>query len=140
MSKTRSWLPVLLALVLVFCFSFGAFAAAGDITSPAGQVNRYVIDADIANGSVSTDTLYIGTVANYLGAAANGSTTVFENGEAIHPHDIIIMNNKVGIVLAVGTRNPWGYPAGSILDAGRIIGAVDNKILKGNVTFGRDTV
>jgi hypothetical protein len=140
MNKTRSWLPILMALVLVFGLSFNAFAATGDVTSPQGQVNQYVISADIANGSVSTDTLYIGTVANYLGTAADGSTSVFENGEAIHPHDIIIMNNKVGIVLAVGTRNPWGYPSGSILDAGRIEGAVDNKTLKNNVTFGRDTV
>jgi len=140
MTKTRSWLSIVLAVVLAVCFSFGAFAADGDITSPAGQANQYIVSAEIANGSVSTDTLYIGTVANYLGAAADGSTTVFENGEAIHPHDIIIMNNKVGIVLAVGTRNPWGYPAGSILDAGRIYGAVENKTLKGNVTFGRDTV
>lgn len=140
MSKTKSWLPIFLVLAVVFCFSFGAFAANGDITSPAGQVNQYIVSADIANGSVSTDTLYIGTVANYLGAAANGSTTVFLNGEALHPDDIIIMNNKVGIVLAVGTRNPWGYPAGSILDAGRVKGAVDDKDLKGNVTFDRDTV
>ncbi|MEL7566165.1 MAG: hypothetical protein AAGU27_14935, partial [Dehalobacterium sp.] len=140
MSKTRSWLPIFLAVVLVFCFSFSAFAANGDIVSPASQTNQYMVSADIANGSVSTDTLYIGTIANYLGAAANGSTTVFVNGEALHPNDIIIMNNKVGIVLAVGTRNPWGYPSGSILDAGRVSGAVDNKNLKGNVTFGRDTV
>lgn len=140
MRKTKFRLPILLLLVLVVCFSSGALAANGDITSPAGQPNQYVVSADIANGSVSTDTLYIGTVANYLGAAAKGSTTVFVNGEAIHPHDIIIMNNKVGIVLAVGTRNPWGYPSGSILDAGRVNGAADSKNLKGNVTFGRDTV
>jgi len=140
MSKTRSWLPIFLTLVLVFCFSFSAFAVNGDIVSPAGQTNQYIVSADIANGSISTDGLYIGTVADYLGAAANGSTTVFENGEAIHPDDIIIMNNKVGVVLAVGTRNPWGYPSGSILDAGRVNGAEDNEDLKGNISFGRDTV
>ncbi len=140
MSNKKSWLTMLFVLVFVFCFSFGAFAATGDITSPAGQANQYVVSADIANGTISTDDLYIGTVADYLGSAANGSTTVFENGEAIHPDDIIIINNKVGIVLSVGTRNPWGYPSGSVLDAGRVNGAVDGTTLEGNVTFGRDTV
>ncbi len=140
MIRTRSRLSILLAIIMLFGLSFGALAATDDIVSPAGQSNQYIINADIANGSISTDDLYIGTVANYLGAAANGSKTVFENGEALHPHDIIIMNNKVGIVLAVGTRNPWGYPSGSILDAGRVNGAVENKVLKGNVSFGRDTV
>ena len=30
------------------------------------------------------------------------------------------MNDRVGIVLAAGTDDPWGYPGGSILDAGRV--------------------
>ena len=50
------------------------------------------------------------------------------------------MNDRVGIVLAIGTPDPWGYPGGSILDAGRVVsvpaGATD---LKG-ATFGPDTV
>ncbi|MEG1778658.1 MAG: S-layer homology domain-containing protein, partial [Oscillospiraceae bacterium] len=39
---------------------------------------------------------------------------------ALNDNDIIITNGKVGAVLAVGTRNPWGYPAGSVLDAGTV--------------------
>ena len=97
-------------------FSFGILAE--DITAPEGDPNQYVVKEAIATG-IDSDNLYIGTVGNW-NAANEGSKTYFENGEALSDNDIIISNNKVGIVLAVGTRNPWGYPAGSILDAGYI--------------------
>ena len=65
---------------------------------------------------------------------------MFQNGFGKNPNDILIMNDRVGIVLAIGTPDPWGYPGGSILDAGRVVsvpaGATD---LKG-ATFGPDTV
>ncbi len=137
----KSVLSVVLGILLVFCLSFGAFASGDIVYEQEGDSNTYFVSADIATGAVSTDKLYIGTVSDYLGDAADGSTTVFENGEAIHPNDIIVMNDKVGIVISVGTRNPWGYPSGSVLDAGRLTvkdGAAN--LEAGNVTFGRDTI
>lgn len=109
---------IILALVFVFVLSFSFGILAEDITAPEGDPNQYVVKEAIATG-IDSDNLYIGTVGNW-NAANEGSKTYFENGEALNANDIIISNNKVGIVLAVGTRNPWGYPAGSILDAGYI--------------------
>lgn len=85
--------------------------------------NQYVI-TDALQNFEATDDLWIGTLADWKaeGKAVGSTGTVFENGEAIHEDDIIITNGKVGAVLAVGTRNPWGYPAGSVLD----VGAVEN--------------
>ena len=88
----KSVLSVVLGILLVFCLSFGAFASGDIVYEQEGDSNTYFVSADIATGAVSTDKLYIGTVSDYLGDAADGSTTVFENGEAIHPNDIIVMN------------------------------------------------
>ena len=114
-----------IVLALVLCFSCGIFAADIVQNPTAEDANQYVVKDAIVQ-SIDTADLYIGTVADWK---ANGSTnfpyvagrtTFFENGEAIHNNDIIITNGEVGVVLAVGTRNPWGYPAGSILDAGTV--------------------
>ena len=75
----------------------------------------------IAGGDVSTADLYIGTVGSYLGAAADGKTPVIRNGFGVNPNDVLIMNDRAAIVLAAGTPDPWGYPGGSILDAGRVV-------------------
>ncbi len=141
MRKQRFVFAVLLALLVVLSFAGTAVAQSGRVVQddPNNPI-KFSIDAGIATGSVSTQNLYIGTLASYLGARADGKTSAFQGGFGKNPNDILIMNDKVGIVLAVGTADPWGYPGGSILDAGRITsvpsGATD---LKG-ATFGEDTV
>ena len=100
---------------------------------------KFSIDAAIATGSVSTPELYIGTVGSYLGSGADGKTPVFQDGFGQNPNDILILNDRVGIVLAAGTDDPWGYPGGSILDAGRVTVPAGSADLKG-ATFGASTV
>ena len=89
------------------------------ITSDPGSANQYKITADLLNYK-QTDDLYIATVGDWrkVNKVSDKSKTYFQNGEALSDHDIIVSNGKMGFVLAVGTRNPWGYPAGSVLDAG----------------------
>ena len=118
-----------IVLALVLSFSCGIFAA--DITSDKDNPNQYLITEKLQNFTC-TDDLWIGTLADWKaeGKTVGDTGTVFVNGEAINDDDIIITNGKVGAVLAVGTRNPWGYPAGSILDVGTV------SEMKG----GRDTV
>ncbi len=131
----------LLASLIVFSFPLNT-ASADDrvVQNDANNPIKFSIDPNIANGAVSTANLYIGTIKSYLGDKADGKTTVFQGGSGTNPNDILIMNDKAGIVLAVGTPDFWGYPGGSIIDAGRIVsvpaGATD---LKG-ATFGPDTV
>lgn len=141
MRKQRVIFVVLLALLVVFSFAATALAQDGRVVQddPNNPI-KFSIDASIATGSVSTQNLYIGTLASYLGTRADGKTSAFQGGFGKNPNDILIMNDRVGIVLAAGTADPWGYPGGSILDAGRITsvpaGAQD---LKG-ATLGEDTV
>lgn len=106
-------LLVVLVMALVFCFSWGI--------SAAEDPNDVAVAADISSGFSSAD-LWIGTLAAWEAdnGAVQDTATFFENGEAIADNDIIITNGVCGIVLAVGTRNPWGYPAGSVLDAGTV--------------------
>src|SRR4051794_39730074 len=111
------------ALVIVALLSSLGFAAAPALAKngpvvqaalPAAYGDRVVqddpdnpikfsIDPAIANGSVSTQDLYIGTVESYLGGEADGKTPVFGGGFGVHPYDILIMNDRAGIVLAAGT-------------------------------------
>lgn len=118
-----------IVLALVLCFSCGIFAA--DITSEQGNPNQYVVTQALQDYE-GTDDLWIGTLSEWKadGGKVGDTDTFFVNGEAIHNDDIIIHNGKVGIVLSVGTRNPWGYPSGSVLDAG---------VVKDGVG-GRDTI
>ena len=136
---SRLCVAVLLALLVVLGFSASAMALGRVVQDDPNNPIKYSIDPNIANGSVSTPDLFIGTLRAYLGDKADGHTTVFNGGAAKDPNDILIMNNKVGIVLAVGTPDFWGYPGGSICDDGRITsvpaGAMD---LKG-ATFGDNT-
>ncbi len=131
---------VLVALLVLLAVSATAFAEDGRVVQddPDNPI-KFSIDAAIATGTVSTPDLYIGTVEAYLGDEADGRTPVFEDGFGTNPNDILIMNDRVGIVLAVGTPDPWGYPGGSILDAGRVTVPADATDLKG-ATFGKDTV
>lgn len=139
----KSYLVLFLAVfVAMSFFSLASNAATNDgrvIQNDSSNPIKFSIDAKIANGSISTKDLYIGTVKSFLGAKADGKTPVFKGGFGQNPNDILITNGKVGIVLAAGTPDPWGYPGGSILDAGRVTsvpaGATD---LKG-ATFGEDT-
>lgn len=141
MKLSKFFIAFLLALLVVFSFSLNALSQDGRVVQndPNNPI-KFSIDANIANGTVSTGDLYIGTIGSYLGDRADGKTPIFQDGFGQNPNDILIMNDKVGIVLAVGTADPWGYPGGSILDAGRVTsvppGATD---LKG-ATFGEDTV
>ena len=101
-----------LVLALVMCFSCGALAT--EIES--GYINDYEItglDEAVIDGNVT-----IMTVGQWKEASGSDAATFFDGGEAINDDDIIVMNKEAAIVLAVGTRNPWGYPNGSVLDAG----------------------
>ncbi|MBQ2764066.1 MAG: S-layer homology domain-containing protein [Firmicutes bacterium] len=102
-----------LVLALVMCFSFGALAADPE----KGYVNDYKttgLDNKVTDGNVT-----IMTVKQWRAEAnAEATKTFFDGGEALADDDIIIKNKEAAIVLAVGTRNPWGYPNGSVLDAG----------------------
>ena len=71
---------------------------------------KFSIDPAIATGSVSTPELYIGTVGSYLGSRADGKTPVFQDGFGQNPNDILILNDRVGIVLAAGTDDPGATP------------------------------
>ena len=53
-----------------------------------------------------------------MGDKADGSTPIFKDGLAIHPADIFITNGKVGIVLAIGTADPWST-TGEIIQLAR---------------------
>ena len=97
----------------------------------------YAIDHDIFDGYNPSGGLFVGTVESFLGPKADGYTSVFPGGFGMHPHDVLIMNDKVGIVLAAGSAEPWGYPGGAILDAGRVYPNGSN--LK-NADFGPNTV
>ncbi|HMM06431.1 MAG TPA: S-layer homology domain-containing protein [Clostridiales bacterium] len=117
-------LLVILIMALVLSFSCGALAAqsgAGTSVSGAADPNQYDVASGISSG-LATDDLWIGTLDAWKAAGGDvqGTNTFFDNGEAIHGDDIIMTNGVCGIVLAVGTRNPWGYPAGSVLDAGTV--------------------
>jgi hypothetical protein len=141
MKARRLTFLVIVALLVLFSFAAAALADDGRVVQndPDNPI-KFSIDAAIANGNVSTTDLYIGTVGSYLGAAADGKTPVIRDGFGVNPNDVLIMNDRVAIVLAAGTPDPWGYPGGSILDAGRVLsvpaGGTD---LKG-ATFGKDTV
>lgn len=85
------------------------------------NANQYRIKPDLLNYKAKEGEPYIATVGQWRkDANKSGKDTYFVNGEALSDHDIIISNGKMGMVLAVGTRNPWGYPAGSVMDAGYI--------------------
>ena len=115
-----------LIAVFVLCFSFGVFAHEQGYTTSAGEAedtNTYTIDEQIRAGFTSADKqLWIGTTDAWqkAGGYIDHTKSVMVNGEAVNGDDIFITNGKVGIALAVKTRDPWGYPAGSILDAGVI--------------------
>lgn len=133
-------LPVLLVvcLVLMLCFATGVSAEYSYVQDDPDMPTKFSIDSRIADG-FATDDLYIGTTKAYLGDKCDGATPIFKEGMGIHPADILITNGKVGIVLAVGTADPWGYPAGSILDAGRVSlpeGSTDWQ----DAEFGGDTI
>lgn len=116
-----------LVLALVMCFSLGVCAHEQGNVVAMGEddPNQYELTAAMQKGILDNADIWIGTLKQWKDAGKSvddvtGSALI--NGEAIHEDDIIIANSKVAIALAVGTRNPWGYPAGSILDAGQVGG------------------
>ncbi|HYE69106.1 MAG TPA: hypothetical protein VEA58_10885, partial [Anaerovoracaceae bacterium] len=115
-------ITTLIALSVIFYSATGAYAAVPAINVPDSNPNKYTVSSEISSGYQTKD-LFIGTLGSYiaLGGELSDTKTFFQNGEAIGKNDIIISNGIVGISLAVETRNPWGYPAGSVLDAGRIL-------------------
>lgn len=89
------------------------------IYSAKGNANQYRIRPEVLNYKQENGQPYISTVGQWRkDNHKNDKETYFVNGEALSNDDIIVSNGKIGMVLAVGTRNPWGYPAGSVLDAG----------------------
>ena len=130
-------ITTLIALSVIFYSATGAYAAVPAINVPDSNPNKYTVSSEISSGYQTKD-LFIGTLGSYiaLGGELSDTKTFFQNGEAIGKNDIIISNGIVGISLAVETRNPWGYPAGSVLDAGRILKANSWSDLQ----TGRDTI
>ncbi len=107
-------LITVLLLAFVLCFSFGVAAAADE----SGYVNDYTtsgLDQAVTEGNVTIQTVAQWREANNI---TDKAVTFFDGGEAISDDDIIITNKEAAIVLSVGTRNPWGYPSGSVLDVG----------------------
>ena len=138
MKKVSRFLAVLLVLNLCFTTAIAAEVPRNNdivVAATAQDLNSYRVTSQLLEFN-STDDLWIGTLAKWKahGGAISSTGTLFENGEAIHNDDIIITNGVVGIVLAVGTRNPWGYPAGSVMDAGTV-----NQTSRG-ITGNRDMV
>lgn len=131
-----------IVMALVMCLSFGALAA-DDIVqkATADDANDYIIKGTLVEG-IDTSDLYISTVKDWKANSSSNfpvvanRSTFFENGEAIADNDLILTNGKVAVVLAVGTRNPWGYPAGSVLDAG----TVDQGEAKRDMTWSIETL
>ncbi len=153
-NQARSRLFVILGLLFSLCITAAPALAKGEGVAQSAPTAadgvrvvqddpdnpiKFSIDSAIATGSISTPDLYIGTVQSYLGDRADGRTPVFGGGFGVHPSDVLIMNDRVGIVLAAGTDDPWGYPGGSILDAGRVMAPSGSTDLK-SATFGKDTV
>lgn len=138
MRVSKLFLPIFLTMILVFCFATNVSAAYSYVQDDADNPTKFSIDEKIAKG-FATDDLYIGTTQAYLGDKADGKTPIFQDGLAIHPADILITNGEVGIVLAIGTADPWGYPGGSILDAGRV-SMPENSTDWQQASFGKDTV
>ena len=139
MRSSRISTILIVTLLLVLCFATGISATDYSyVQDNADNPTKFSIDKKIADG-FSTDDLYIGTTKAYLGDKADGSTPIFKDGLAIHPADIFITNGKVGIVLAIGTADPWGYPGGSILDAGRV-NMPEGSTDWSEATFGSDTI
>lgn len=136
MKSTKSFQALILALALFFSVNSSALAASDIVVAATPENgNTYKITSALQDFK-ATDDLWIGTLGQWMAAGGKvyDTGTFFDNGEAIHKDDLIITNGVVGAVLAVGTRSPWGYPAGSILDAGTV------KKVNGAVEANRDTI
>ena len=140
MSSNKSLLRSLILFVgVLLCSAIPLMGCSVWSGSEVTEALPFTIDERITNGEVSTADLYIGTVQSILGDRADGRTPLFAGGFGFHPDDIVIMNDRVGVVLAVGSPDPWGYPAGSILDAGRIFPNPGSANLE-DASFGENTV
>lgn len=119
------------AIALTLVINTIPVMASDIVQKDTSDPNSYVITDNLQKFQ-SSDDLWIGTLSDWKdeGKKVGSTNTVFENGEALHDDDIIITNGIVGASIAVGTRNPWGYPAGSVLDIGKI----------NNWVGGRDTI
>jgi hypothetical protein len=136
LKRTKPFLVLLLALAVAFGIQISALAASDIVVAATPEDgNSYRVTAAL-QAFEPTDDLWIGTLGKWKksGGYVHAGGTFFDNGEAIHDDDIILTNGLVGAVLAAGTRNPWGYPAGSILDAGTV------KRVNGKLAANRDTV
>lgn len=133
----KKLITTLIALSVILYSATGSYAAVPAVNASDSDPNKYTVSSEISAGYQTKD-LFIGTLGSYeaLGGKLSDTKTFFQNGEAIGKNDIIITNGIIGIALAVDTRNPWGYPAGSVLDAGRILKANSWSDLK----TGRDTI
>lgn len=138
MKTKKLSLLMVLAMIFVFAFTSGVSAEYTFVQNDPDNATKFSIQKEIAEG-FATDDLYVGTIQAYLGDKCDGKTPVFDGGIGYNAADILITNGKIGIVLAVATPDPWGYPGGSILDAGTVSmpeGSTDWS----EATFGKDTV
>ena len=122
-------------------FAAAALADGRIIQDDPDNPIKFSIDASIANGSVSTSDLYIGTVGSYSGTGADGATPVFQQGFGKSPYRHPDHERQGRDRARDRHAGPVGLPRrADRLDAGRVeslpAGATD---LKG-ATFGPDTV
>lgn len=126
MQKTQSRHIVLvfaLVMALMLCASMGLSAAGND--NDFSNFTSYS-DKDICIAQVKD-----------LGIAEG--ETLIKTGEAISPDDIVIFNDSMAIGIACGTNDPWGYPAGSVLDVANltVTGQGASESLKAAFTGGK---
>jgi hypothetical protein len=68
------------------------------------------------------------------------------NGEALSSDDLVMFNRHIAVAISVGTPNPWGYPASSILDAAPLTGVVGSSdnlldaVRDGRLRVEKDTI
>ena len=99
MRKKRLLLFIGLIMVLAFALPCGVSAAGNDNDFSAYQ-------------NYSDESICISTMKDI---GMNDDSFIL-TGETIAPDDIVIFNDKIAIGIACGTNDPWGYPAGSVLD------------------------
>ena len=113
------------------------FDSDGSDFGPDSGAAGFIVGDAILAGFLYPETspeIFIGTVS---AIRPDGGGPLFCGGRAAHPRDIVITNGVVGVALAAGTPDPWGYPAGSVVDAGRVFSAPD---MLGPDSFGKSTL
>lgn len=113
--KRKRQIPLLFAL----CFAFLLAMSSGANAVTGNDFSKLV--------SYTDDTICI-TTQKDLGIKEGEA--FIPTGETVAPNDIIIFNDKIAIAIGTDTRDPWGYPAGSVLDAARLTTETEKPTLK----------